>query len=1723
MNIYATPSSLTGTGTISNPTTLQDACSIAVSGDTIHLAPGTYRGTYNPASGVTLVGDGSATITGLDVVTGFTQSNGFYTAPATPLTPLAYSMGADQVFIDGVEVLESRWPMATVGTRGDISSWAECTAVSITTSGSNYEATYTVPGIPGGNLTDCHAHVLNGYQWVSIGGQVLASTANTVTVRFTNDGNEYNRPIVGSRFYLWGGATLPHGFHMASSLLHLPSNPGSSMVEVKARHWGIDVRGRTGVVVRGITLQSCSVHTDDGTKGLVLESMGIYNMTHAQAPTDYWGGPNGHLTLRDGGVIRDTVVKHCAGAFANVRGDGCVVDNITVIDTSYSGICQSAMDLQDSNHIVTRSTFGMAGAQSLLDLRRATNCTFRGCEAYGGGGILTDGGTVMFADSATNADQGCEIKECVIHDTRGRTGPQSHLYGNAGVYIEGNASINVRDCHMWGATSNDLQVVPLDGMAGTVLVENCTLGTLGLTYSGASPSIPVTYRDNIVRAINAGGSLNGGGSLNTATVVGNLIDRHTLPGNLQAPNIFSTLDRGYPGAYTPPGKGARGGPLYYYGAYDRSLLYTSSVTRNPLTGGVKVRLDGPPPPDGFTVTQGSTTGIVRQFIEPYPHLEVTFPPTVSGLVDITLSAPSSITKVITLLIPGDLRVTSSSGLTINGAGFTPAALTKVLVTITSSEESWDVPIPVPVNTYITQGLMGATGTGLATREGFPLYVDPTYPVGGTHAWVRVPYIPTGTSTFTLLLGGTTNISSSESVFLESDLHLQDDTYIKQLYEGITIAVDGTDLVMSGTTTSVSQFEYLGISLPLSYVFGDRHPTRSFSWDSYISMAPNTADYWWAVLGNNSFILGSAGSDVSGNTNQPSTMGREFSHKLVSNIQLPTSMLWEEDLTTINTKDGLPNSKGTFTMMVGQVDKAIEFRWHYIRARAVPNSGVLPTTGSTVIPSATRLWIDGSEYTPSIITSSTMELGVVPLLQPGAYDVRVLLPNGEDYLLEGGYTVPALMPTPAPAPAPTPMPVLVVSNTLDNGVGSLRAVVAVASPSDTITFDPSLSGQTITLTSGQVEVSVGKNIIIDGSAAPGLTISGNNTSRIFSISANVVTPTTVTIKNLTLGNGKTTGRGGAITTTDEVVLVVDHVVFNANVADLGGGAIFSGYNNQLTVLDSKFNANLGTAGNDERGAGAIAFFSGKAITIIRSEFTSNRGINGGAINSLQGKLSISDCKFIGNDTLAGFYDTGKDNPFLRGRGGAIYTDRASSPEEATGTISISNSTFQSNKGRGEGGAKYLFTGNQDSVTLDKVTYLDNEVLPLGDDAPGNGGAICILCDGSNQGLVISNSGFVGNKADNQGGGLWTRNAPTTITNCTFSGNSTGYADGDYGRLGGAMILGSFTAITNTTIADNTAGWVGGGICASPLDVSLKNTIFYNNSASNGGNPWGIQQHSTDEYIDLGGNYQWPLIDSDTRVTASVVVANPLLGSIQTINGSLVRPLLVGSPAIDKGVSSGAPSIDQVGTPRPQDGDTIVGAVVDSGSFEYKVTPTPAPAPAPVPTPAPTPVPAPAVINNPIVIRELGYGPLAVRPPLPNPGQVYISYEGICYAYSNGQWAPYQVINVSTTRQALPITGTWPLGTLLVMVGTIVPPSNILPLSGLELPLSSNGALYSALSSSLGAPLPKTNGYGVVGTTHFLLPNYRSGMISIPGEMGIGFGGHVVHLPGQDYPIQWLVVV
>lgn len=156
----------------------------------------------------------------------------------------------------------------------------------------------------------------------------------------------------------------------------------------------------------------------------------------------------------------------------------------------------------------------------------------------------------------------------------------------------------------------------------------------------------------------------------------------------------------------------------------------------------------------------------------------------------------------------------------------------------------------------------------------------------------------------------------------------------------------------------------------------------------------------------------------------------------------------------------------------------------------------------------------------------------------------------------------------------------VVNTNDSGAGSLRAAIATAQAGDTIRFAPYLADQTITLTSGQLEVPLGKSLVIDGIDAPNLTISGNQAHRIFYLHAGVALAMSLTIKNLRLADGYTPDRGAAIYTSYRGALHIENLIFANHVAEQGGGAVFSamikppapnpnGFWRQLRALQTSF--------------------------------------------------------------------------------------------------------------------------------------------------------------------------------------------------------------------------------------------------------------------------------------------------------------------------------------------------------------------------------------------------------------------------------------------------------------------------------------------------------------------------------------------------------------------------
>lgn len=123
--------------------------------------------------------------------------------------------------------------------------------------------------------------------------------------------------------------------------------------------------------------------------------------------------------------------------------------------------------------------------------------------------------------------------------------------------------------------------------------------------------------------------------------------------------------------------------------------------------------------------------------------------------------------------------------------------------------------------------------------------------------------------------------------------------------------------------------------------------------------------------------------------------------------------------------------------------------------------------------------------------------------------------------------------------------LVVTSNADSGAGSLREVISIANTGDTIRF--AITGTLVLKT----EIVIGKNLHIQGPGASELAISGQDSTRIFVLTAT----DTVRLSSLTIRNGSAAyasiPAGGAI--SNEGFLAIDSCVFHHNQA-VSGGAI-----------------------------------------------------------------------------------------------------------------------------------------------------------------------------------------------------------------------------------------------------------------------------------------------------------------------------------------------------------------------------------------------------------------------------------------------------------------------------------------------------------------------------------------------------------------------------------------
>jgi hypothetical protein len=350
----------------------------------------------------------------------------------------------------------------------------------------------------------------------------------------------------------------------------------------------------------------------------------------------------------------------------------------------------------------------------------------------------------------------------------------------------------------------------------------------------------------------------------------------------------------------------------------------------------------------------------------------------------------------------------------------------------------------------------------------------------------------------------------------------------------------------------------------------------------------------------------------------------------------------------------------------------------------------------------------------------------------------------------------------------------------------------------------------------------------------------------------------------------------------------------------------------------------------------------AISLREAILAVNAGSGGDTINLASGTYTLALAGAGEDAALSGDLDILKTMTILgTGSGNTIINangiDRVFHILGANGQLTLMNVTVQGGSvGSGSGGGLLVATSTN-QLTLNSVVVSGNSAaFGAGID---NAGTLSLMD------VTISNNGNPVSTI--QGGGLRnTSNA--TLDRVTFFGNQAGSGggiDNDFGT-------GNLT-LTNVTVSGNTAASTGGGLQTKD-PVTITNSTFTLNTSATGGGIWTqtagaivslkntivAGNTATSTSPDLNGNFlssgnnligngtgQSNLVNgvNGDKVGSTGSPINPLLAGLQNYGGQTqTHALLAGSLAINAGTTTGAPATDQRGNAR-------VGAV-DIGAYE-----------------------------------------------------------------------------------------------------------------------------------------------------------------------------------------------
>jgi hypothetical protein len=372
---------------------------------------------------------------------------------------------------------------------------------------------------------------------------------------------------------------------------------------------------------------------------------------------------------------------------------------------------------------------------------------------------------------------------------------------------------------------------------------------------------------------------------------------------------------------------------------------------------------------------------------------------------------------------------------------------------------------------------------------------------------------------------------------------------------------------------------------------------------------------------------------------------------------------------------------------------------------------------------------------------------------------------------------------------------IVSSLADSGTGSLRNALALAASrpgAETITFAPSLSGQTITLNS-QISINDPDGITVDASTLPGgltLTDTGNVNHRLIFVGGGIAT-----LRALTMANGggnsfaANAGTGGAV--LNNGTLLLDQCALLGNTAS-SGGAVFSSTTSDFTTTRILLNR---------------CTLSGNTATI-----------RGGAITNNNGQTTLRHCTISGNNAPA---DSGSGVASLGNTLTETVVQYCIIAENTNGNVQFVQGTANSFTslgwnliGTGNAIGDFNQTGDQINPSNLNLSPLNNnggpsQTIALRPLSAARNAAIGSTATSDQRGFPIIGAPDIGayEAGTTKSFNAWiSETLPATTPSPQYAGNFDFDGDGqsnalEYATLGNPMVPGSGQ---NLTLSRNAAG-------------------------------------------------------------------------------------------------------------------------------------------------------------------------------------------------------------------------------------------------------------------------------------------------------------------------------